>query len=316
MDPIMVTGRAWTADRPAGRPWYVLHDVSATTTARQVPRLRRTTVVDPSLYYTSELGYRRLRNALSPASPPLPGAGTLFSARTAGRSALVLGTGPSAAELDVSAVEADVRITCNSAVRDVALMAGLQPDALAFADPVFHFGPSRYAAAFRADMTAAALHSGVRLVVPSTFAGLLAVHLPELRDRIVALEPTSPTWTWPTTSSPAVRPTGNVLTFLMLPVAFGMADHVDIAGCDGRQPTENYFWKHNRSTQYGDDLMRDVFDAHPAFFRDRSYSDYYANHCRELEELIRTAEAAGKSVRGATPSWIPALIDRGATEPS
>ena len=60
---------------------------------------------------------------------------------------------------------------------------------------------------------------------------------------------------------------GNVFTFLMLPVAFALVDEVDVGGCDGRATTENYFWKHNPAIQYSDDLMRDAFAAHPAFFR-------------------------------------------------
>ena len=311
MDPALVSGRVWTADRPRGRPWYVLHDVTAATTARQLPRLRRTTVADPELYYTSELGYRRLRTALAPAAATTVGdGGALFRRRSAGLSSLVLGTGPSAAELDLTAIDADIRITCNSSVRDESLMAALQPDVLAFSDPVFHFGPSRYAAAFRADVVRATQRSDLKLVVPTTFTSLLAAHLPDLCERIVELSPTSSTWRWPTSDAAIVRPTGNVLTFLMLPVAFGLSDRVAVAGCDGRQPTENYFWKHNSSAQYSDELMRDVFDAHPAFFRDRSYSDYYDKHCRELEELIQTAEGSGKTVHAVTSSWIPSLAAR------
>jgi len=101
----------------------------------------------------------------------------------------------------------------------------------------------------------------------------------------------------------------------MLPVAFALADHVEVAGCDGRQSTEKYFWQHSPVTQYDDDTMRTVFDAHPAFFRHRSYADYYDRHCSQTEELITLGEAAGISVRGVTPSWIPALARRGAHTP-
>jgi hypothetical protein len=89
---------------------------------------------------------------------------------------------------------------------------------------------------------------------------------------------------------------------------------VRIAGCDGRKPNENYFWKHNADTQYSDNLMASAFAAHPAFFRDRDYSDYYAQHCREVEDLLAAGEQHGRTVESVTPSWIPALAARGARQ--
>jgi hypothetical protein len=113
-----------------------------------------------------------------------------------------------------------------------------------------------------------------------------------------------------------VRPGSSVLTILMLPLALMLADEVSIAGADGRQPTENYFWTHSTKLQYSDAMMQTVFDAHPAFFRDRDYEDFYDTYCEELESLIHVGESAGKIVRGAAPSWIPALQARGAPTPS
>jgi hypothetical protein len=102
----------------------------------------------------------------------------------------------------------------------------------------------------------------------------------------------------------------------MFPLACAVADDVRIAGADGRQPTENYFWQHNRTLQYSDELMRTVFDSHPAFFRDRDYTDYYDQYCSDVEDLAQLAEARGKTVRAAAPSWIPALVKRGAEQPA
>ena len=106
------------------------------------------------------------------------------------------------------------------------------------------------------------------------------------------------------------------MTTLMLPIALMLADDVSIAGSDGREPNETYFWKHNKQLQYSDDLMQTVFDAHPAFFRDRDYADYYEQVCDDLEALIQFGESHNKVVRAATPSWIPALRARGASLPS
>ena len=86
----------------------------------------------------------------------------------------------------------------------------------------------------------------------------------------------------------------------MIPIAFALADRVEIPGCDGRRPSENYFWRHNARTQYSDELMGSAFEAHPAFFRDRDYGDYYDKHCQQLEEGLATGEAAGKEARHGT----------------
>ena len=123
-------------------------------------------------------------------------------------------------------------------------------------------------------------------------------------------------WRWPTRRNPTVRQGGNVMTTLMLPTAFLLADRITVAGADGRQPSEKYFWRYNPQLQYSDDLMKTVFDSHPSFFRYVDYSDYYDEYCGSLEDLIQVGERAGKRVSAVTPSWIPALRHRGAAEPA
>ena len=58
--------------------------------------------------------------------------------------------------------------------------------------------------------------------------------------------------------------------------------------------------------------MTSVFNAHPAFFRDVDYADYYEEHCAQLEDLLSAGERVGKQIEGVTPSHIPALRRRGA----
>jgi hypothetical protein len=241
----------------------------------------------------------------------------LFALGDPGASAFVLATGPSGRSVDLKSVSSEVRITCNSAVRDVDLLSALRPNVICFSDPVFHYGPSRYAAAFRRDLLRAVDQTDALLVTTELYAGLLLAHHPELAERLVilrVLKGNAP-WQWPTPQRMAVRLTSNVLTTLMLPIAFALTDRVEIAGCDGRQSGENYFWHHNPRAQYGDELMVSAFDAHPAFFRDRDYADYYDDHCRDLEALLLTAQAAGKVAMGVSPSYIPALSRRGAPTP-
>jgi hypothetical protein len=98
----------------------------------------------------------------------------------------------------------------------------------------------------------------------------------------------------------------------MLPIAGSLASTIQIAGCDGRNPNEDYFWQHNRQVQYADDMMQSAFSTHPAFFRDVDYGGHYNLHCQQLEELCRYIESQGREIEPVTPSWIPALRNRGA----
>ncbi len=226
----------------------------------------------------------------------------LFSLGGPGTSSFVLATGPSARHVDPAAVSADVRISCNSVVRDLDLLRALRPDVICFMDPVFHYGPSRYSAAFRRDLLRAVHETDALLVTYELWAGLLLAHHPELADRLIILRMLKheQAWHWPTPDRMTVRITGNVLTNAMLPIAFALTDRVEIAGCDGRVADERYFWHHNAKTQYSDELMTSAFDAHPAFFRDRDYADYYEGHCRELEELLSHRRGCRQALRRAS----------------
>jgi hypothetical protein len=313
MEPSLVQDPGWVQERPEGAGHVVIHRVTPHALSAATLGKRPFTVVDHMLHGNSEFQYFAIRNASSwptyrPAEEALE---RLRALSTTNGSAFVLATGPSALEVDIDAVGADVRITCNSAVRNLELIRAFRPDIITFMDPVFHFGPSRYAAEFRRSVVRAAEEVDALVVCGDTFAGPLLSLAPGLRDRLVVIpHQYGGRWRWPTDRNPTIKQAGNVLTGLMLPLALMLADEVAIAGADGRQPSENYYWKHNPALQFSDDLMESVFNVHPAFFRDRDYEDYYDEHCRNLEELISLGEAHGKRVKAATSSWIPALQTR------
>lgn len=225
-------------------------------------------------------------------------------------SALVLGTGPSAGELRGDHGTWTYRIVCNSAIRDNELMERLRPTHICFGDPVFHFGPSAYAGQFRQDLRTVAERYDSLLVVPGYCAEVLAANMPWARGRMLPLPLTSDEWRAPTIASPAVRSTGNVLTQQMVPLAITLARQIDIGGADGRKPDEKYFWAHSKAHQYDDALMNSAFEAHPAFFRDTDYADYYAAHCAVVDELIHYGETRGCQFATVTNSYIPALASR------
>lgn len=320
MEPGLVRAPDWIEGTASGRAHDVLYRMRPREALRVLHRGRAASITSSQLYLVADLGWMWLRwhfaDMTSRSSPEAME--RLFSLRATGSGAFVLATGPSAQLVEPDKVTADVRITCNSAVRDLELLRALRPNVICFGDPVFHFGPSRYAAAFRRDLVRAIEETDAVLVTFELWAGLMLAHYPHLADRLVILRVRKgkPAWTWPTREYMAVRMTGNILTNAMLPVAFALSDEVELAGCDGRQPSEKYFWHHNKRTQYSDELMRTVVDTHPAFFRDQDYGDYYDAHCEQLESLLSAGEAAGKRIRAVTPSFIPALGRRGAAAPS
>jgi hypothetical protein len=317
MDPALVRDPGWVSSRPAGRSKLVVHRLMPRTIAELLRHgAPGATVVDKDLFFMTELSYWRVRDEV--AWPNYPSAEVSLERLRArfpdAQSSYILATGPSANEVDLGRVVADVRITCNSTVSDADRLQAYSPNIIAFTDPVFHFGPSRYAAAFRKDLIRAVeMCDPILLCGDEWVAPLLNLH-PDLRDRLAVIPfRRGGPWRWPTDENPTVRSASSVLTNTMLPIAFMLTDHISVAGVDGRQPTENYFWKHG--VQYSDELMQTVFDAHPAFFRDRDYEDYYDQYCADIESFVGVAEAAGKVVVGAAPSWIPAFRRRGAPEP-
>lgn len=316
MDPGLVRDPGWISDSPHGVAHDVVHRLTAGGALRIGRSGPRSTLAAPEFSAISDLGWFWLRWGLfdMPRKPSPEAVERLFRMQGAG-SAFVLATGPSAALVDPEAVDSEVRISCNSIVRDADLLSALRPNVICFNDPCFHFGPSRYAAAFRRDLLRAVDELDPLLVTGDYWGGLLLAHHPELRDRLVTLEMMrGGAWHWPTRQALSARMTGNVLTNAMLPVAFALADTVEVAGCDGRQPQERYFWQHNPRTQY-EGLMDTVAKAHPAFFADSDYERYYDTHCEDLAAYIAVAEDAGKSIVPVTPSFIPALRERGASVP-
>jgi hypothetical protein len=223
----------------------------------------------------------------------------------------VFGTGPSMTSFEPETADVDAVIACNSAVSNPDWLGDVRPTVFVFADPVFHFGPSRYAVQFRSDLRRYAERSGAVFVAPRRFVPLLLRRMPVLQGRLIGvdhrrgdpLDQLGP-------DNLVVPQTSNVLTLLMLPFALALGNEVLVAGCDGRRPSERYFWAHSGDLQYEDDLMCSAFEAHPSFFRDRDYVAYYKNHCVQLESLLSRAERNGARFRTVTPSEIPALAKR------
>ncbi len=221
----------------------------------------------------------------------------------------VFGTGPSLEDAFAFDYDGGLRVVCNSIVKNKALLEHIRPHLLVFGDAVFHYSPCRYAAEFRKMMLDVVDEFQCYVLIQDFGVPLFLAHYPQLKDRIIGLPVRGEEYNFPTLDRFHVRPSQNVMTRCMLPVASSVAEEIFIIGADGRRPDEKYFWTHSSAAQF-DDLMQTAVDTHPSFFRDTVYTDYYERHCRILEELFRYGEAMGKSYYALTPSYVPALARR------
>lgn len=230
--------------------------------------------------------------------------------------AYVLTTGPSLdrALNSITVDDTTLRVICNSAVKNDALVAQLRPQVVTFADCAFHFGPSRYAAEFRSAFVRFMNTTDAIAAVPEFCGDLLTSVLPQLADRIVSMPyQKGAEWNVPRTNAFFVRPQGTILTQLMIPIAAAVAPRILVAGADGRDPKDRFFWKHSSAVQF-DDLMASVRETHPSFFDDNDYEAFYDSYCAEMESLIVNIESRGVQVNTITPSNIPALQARDRSE--
>lgn len=225
----------------------------------------------------------------------------------------VYGSAPSVSQL----VEADYdfgnaeHIVCNSLVKNTELMDILKPRIVICGDPVFHGGPSRYAAEFRRTLNEFMGRYDSYLITFLDFVGNFEVALDEkFHDRIIGVRQSNTIdVNLDLITEPTVFATENILTLLLLPMAFTLSPNVSVLGCDGRSFVQDeYFWAHDKKSQF-DDLMDETKLVHPAFFV-RDFNGYYISHCETLEKVLSSAEARGMRPRTITPSYIPPLAKR------
>jgi len=229
------------------------------------------------------------------------------------RPAAVFGNGPSLATVLGEKREWGnaVRIICNSTIADPDALSALAPELLVCGDPIQHCGCSLYAGRFRADL-AAAMTDDKRVLITQLgyvpyFKEVLA---PESHARIVGigLERRSK-FNVDLAREFSVTATANIVTLLVLPVAFTFASQIDIYGCDGMplaQATKP--WSHAGEADYMS-KMGVTRRVHPAFWR-RNYEEEFLSYCQDMEEIIAMGGQKGVPVRSRTPSYVPALAKR------
>lgn len=224
--------------------------------------------------------------------------------------AYLLATGPSVTQYDKFDFEDSLTIACNSTILDEQLMKTAQPKMLVFADPIFHFGPSEYAASFRRTLRKSSEQHDYYICIPFKYYGLFVHHMPDLRHRVIAIPfEKGRDYNFDLSSEFKVKTTANILTLLMVPLGTSFASQICFLGCDGRPLKEDgYFWSHNPAVQFNDKLAN-IREIHPGFFN-IDYNDYYIEHCGTLREQIEAGEAIGIEFLSIGFSYIPVLSER------
>lgn len=224
--------------------------------------------------------------------------------------AYIMATGPSIAQYRHFDYSKALSIVCNSVINDEELMEIVRPQILVFADPIFHFGPSQYAATFRAKLEESAQRHDYTICIPIKYYPLFIAAMPQLADRTIAMPFLKDReFNFDLRHEFVLKTTANILTFLMVPLASSFADEIGILGCDGRPLSENtYFWGHNANTQFND-KMANIRVVHPGFFN-IDYNEYYLEHCNTLEAQLQHAEQHGRRFFSLAFSHIPALKSR------
>ena len=222
----------------------------------------------------------------------------------------VYGTGPSLDEAYDFDFSDGIRFISNSIVKNDRLLEHIRPNFVAAADPLFHYGCSRYAEEFRNELFKVLDKYNTYFFYSFFYSGLFETHFSEYVDRIVAIpQQHLKEFNFNLRKNYMLKGIDNVLTLMLLPVGATFTDEINILGCDGRKPDEDYFWQHSKQSQFNEH-MDGIKLCHPGFFDHVVYEDYYEQHCENLETMLSQGESVGKKFNSLTTSYIPALVAR------
>jgi hypothetical protein len=230
-----------------------------------------------------------------------------------GRSICAFGNGPSLSTTVHDRIDLgdSLRAVCNSTICDEKSLSYLEPELLFCGDPVQHCGVSRYAGDFRRGM-AKALENPKRVLF--TQLGYVpyfqSVTPRECHNRIIGIgNDRRPKFNLNLETEYLSAATANIFTMLVLPVVCTLSKNIDIYGCDGMAFKEaSNPWQHANETDYSKN-MSVTHRVHKDFWN-RNYEEEYWSYCRDLSDILSTAEQAKYKIRVRTPSFVPALASR------
>ena len=220
---------------------------------------------------------------------------------------LLCGSGPTIENFDINYENYDVMI-CNSIVKNKDFLNQAKPKYLMFGDPIFHPGPSKYSEKFREDVRFLIEQHNTQIF---TLSRDYAIYKNVFEKKYLNNFSFVPMKKIKNYNSDLlknfyIKGTGNILTLLMLPIAFSLYDEIMLAGFDGRKKEENsYYWKHSNKNQY-EDLLEEIKLIHSGYFKKNNlfYDQYYENHINTVKEWLDLSKNNKKIIKSLTPSNI------------
>lgn len=190
----------------------------------------------------------------------------------------------------------------NTFIHHEEFMRRANPIAVAAVEPNFFFGPSNFAHEYRQALRAAMVNHNFAFFTQEKYHHLLQTYLAEFSHRTFIV-PADYVGIVPDLQQEwALPPARNILTALMLPLAFTLADEIEIIGADGRSSDEQSARESNGADS--------VAQAHPLSYQKSDEALLYSEYCDILEGQIQYIERRGGRVRSLTDSQIPALKKR------
>ncbi|OUU28806.1 MAG: hypothetical protein CBC04_00680 [Verrucomicrobia bacterium TMED44] len=220
---------------------------------------------------------------------------------------LLCGSGPTIENFDINYENYDVMI-CNSIVKNRGFLNIAKPKYLMFGDPIFHPGPSKYSETFREDVRYLIEEHNTQIFTLSRDYAIYKNVFEKKYLNNFSFVPMKKINNYNTNllENFYIKGTGNILTLLMLPIAFSLYNEIMLAGFDGRKKEENsYYWKHSNKNQY-DDLLEEIKFIHSGYFKKNNffYDQYYENHIETVNKWIDLSKINDKRIKSLTPSNI------------
>lgn len=206
-------------------------------------------------------------------------------------SVLLIGSGPNAKKLNMGNLEKYDVMVCNSIIKDQKFLENFPPNYLVFGDPSFHSGPSNYVEEFQKSLIQTIDKFNPHVITVKRDAHIIHEYIPrKYHDNFIFIPYVKTNkktkQNYNLLKEFYVAGTNNILTLLMLPVAFCLYKNIYFAGFDGNPNKEkDYYWKHNNSFQYNS-KMSTIETTHPFIFNKKQIDyDWYSKiHTNNLFE--------------------------------
>lgn len=228
------------------------------------------------------------------------------------KAACVFGTGPSIDEVFQFDFSDCISIVCNSIVQNEKLLEHIQPKFICAGDVVSHFGVSKYAEQFRADLLSVLEERDVYFFTTADFGYLFLLNHPEARKKTILVGQKLDLPNFDLRKKFALPMLASTLNIHMLPLASSFSPNIFVLGCDGKSPKKEEnedFWAHSRSAQYHQ-LVETGHQCHPTFDIHRQNYTFYGRYLKSVELSINEGEKLGNRYWILSPSSVPTLSVR------